>query len=84
MENDHGNRSLATDPSLYGASPVFGNYTDDASGHLWCAAALSTFVANDEATFGGANDDIQAALRYLLSCEIRRAQAAMAAREKTA
>lgn len=71
--------SLATDPAYYGAAPVKGNYTSDAHGHLWCANALSAIVANDEATFGDANDDIQAALRYLLSCEVSRATAALAA-----
>lgn len=73
--------SLAADPEQYGASPVKGNYTTGASAHLWCAQALGSLVANDDATFGNANDDIQAALRHLLACEIRRAHAALAADE---
>jgi len=71
--------SLATDPEQYGAAPVKGNYTSDASMHLWCANALACIVSNDESTFGCANADIQAALRYLLRCEIGRARAAQAA-----
>lgn len=76
--------SLATDPGYYGAAPVKGNYTIDAHGHLWCAQALAAIVANDEATFANAHDDIQAALRYLLSCEVKRANAALAAESATA
>lgn len=71
--------SLAADPEQYGAAPVKGNYTTDASAHLWCAQALGYLVANDEAAFGHAHDDIQAALRHLLACEIGRAHAALAA-----
>lgn len=74
--------SVAADPAYYGADPVKGNFTGDAHMHLWCASALSSIVANDEATFGAANDDIQAALRYLLSCEVARARAAQAAEAK--
>lgn len=71
--------SLAADPEQYGAAPLKGNYTTDASAHLWCAQALGYLVANDEATFGHAHGDIQAALRHLLACEIGRAHAALAA-----
>lgn len=74
--------SVAADPAYYGADPVKGNYTDDAHMHLWCANALSSIVANDESTFGDANDDIQAALRYLLSREVARARSAQAAEAK--
>ena len=70
--------SMLCDPEMHGAPPVKGNFTTDASGHLWCAAALLHVVANDEA-FGMWNDDIQAALRWLLTCEIERAKAAKAA-----
>ena len=70
--------SVADDPEFYGAAPIKGNFTTDATAHLWCAGALAAFVANDEASFGHANEDMQAALRYLLSCEVRRAQAALA------
>ena len=71
-------KSMLCDPEMHGAAPVKGNYTTDASGHLWCAVALSHVVANDQA-FGMWNTDIQAALRWLLTCEIERAKAAQAA-----
>jgi len=74
--------SLAADPEQYGAAPAKGNFTTDASAHLWCAAALGYLVANDEATFANANDDIQAALRHLLACEVGRARAAQLAEEE--
>lgn len=35
--------SLAADPEQYGAAPLKGNYTTDASAHLWCAQALGYF-----------------------------------------
>ena len=69
---------MANDPAQYGAAPIKGNYTGDAYMHLWCAGALSAVVGNDDA-FGDWNNDIQAALRYLLACEVRRARAALAA-----
>jgi len=73
------NASMAiADPEIHGAQPIKGNFTTDASAHLWCAAALSHVVANDEA-LGMWNDDIQAALRWLLTCEIERAKAAQMA-----
>lgn len=70
---------LTVDPEQHGAAPAKGNYTTEASAHLWCADALASLVANDEATYANANEDIQAALRYLLACELRRARAAQAA-----
>lgn len=69
-------------PDAYGAPPSHGNFTHEASEHLWCASALATLVATPEAALEELNDDIQAALRYLLHCEIRRARQAEAAEPK--
>ena len=64
---------------MYGADPVHGNFTASADMHLWCAGALSQLVATPDASLSSMNDDIQATIRYLLSCEIRRAEKAQAA-----
>lgn len=64
---------------IYGADPVHGNFTSSAETHLWCARALSALVATPESPLDEMNDDIQAAIRFLLSCEIERAQKAVAA-----
>lgn len=69
----------AKDPAIYGADPVLGNYTDDAEQHLWCAQALARVLAAPEIAIDEFNDDIQAALRYLLQSEIGRAHKANAA-----
>ena len=69
-------------PDAYEAPPSHGNFTHEASEHLWCASALATLVATPEAALEELNDDIQAALRYLLHCEIRRARQAEAAGSK--
>ena len=66
------------DPATYGARPVKGNYTEDATLHLWGAKALAKVVANPEA-FVQWNSDIQEALRWLLSREIDRANSALRA-----
>jgi hypothetical protein len=63
----------------YGADPVHGNFTTSADMHLWCAAALSKLVATPDASLSSMHDDIQAAIHYLLSCEIGRAEKAQAA-----
>lgn len=70
--------SVATDPEMYGAPPMLGNYTGDADMHLWCANALARVVATPDAAFESWNDDIQDAIRYLLSCEVSRAKHAHA------
>lgn len=67
------------DPSMYGAKPVHGNYTDTASLHLWCAHALSCLLAAPEESFETLNDDLQAALRHLLLREVARAKKAQEA-----
>lgn len=64
------------DPQMYGAKSVHGNYTEEAEMHLWCASALSCLVATPEVSLKQFNDDIQAAIRYLLKSEIHRAQKA--------
>ena len=69
-------------PNAYDAAPSHGNFTDDASAHLWCASALAILVATPDITLEELNDDAQAALRYLLQCEIRRARHAEAAGSK--
>ena len=66
---------VSNDPELHGATPVKGNYTTDSTAHLWCASALAHVVANDDALAMWA-DDVQQALRFLLSCEVSRARAA--------
>lgn len=71
--------SVATNPSNYDSEPVEGNFTDCPSIHLWCANALSSVLSAPDATFDSWNDDIQAAVRYLLSCEVSRAQQAFRA-----
>lgn len=74
--------SVATNPSSYGANPVHGNFTGDAHEHLWCANALAIALAAPERAIEELNDDIQAALRYLLSREIDRARHASEAESK--
>ena len=68
-------------PNAYDAAPSQGNFTEDASAHLWCASALAILVATPEMALEEINDDAQAALRYLLQCEIRRARHAEAAEQ---
>ena len=63
-------------PRLYGASPMAGNFTGDTEEHLWCANALGVALSDPDRSIGELNDDIQAALRYLLSREIARAMKA--------
>lgn len=46
------------------------------------ASALAILVATPDITLEELNDDAQAALRYLLQCEIRRARHAEAAGSK--
>jgi len=67
---------IRENPEMHGAAPVHGNFTADAETHLWCAAALSTLVASPQTSLEEFNDDIQAAVRYLLQCEVQRAQQA--------
>ena len=66
---------LTVDPGQHGAAPAKGNYTTQASAHLWRADALAPLIANDEAIYGNADENMRAALRYLLVCELRRARA---------
>ena len=66
-------------PSMYGAKPVHGNYTDAASMHLWCAEALSCLLSTPADPVENLNDHLQEALRYLLMSEIGRAKCAQAA-----
>lgn len=68
---------VSPDPERFGADPVKGNYTGDAYMHLWCAEALAKVVSTPEAALESWHDDIQEALRYLLSCEVSRARAAL-------
>jgi hypothetical protein len=70
--------SVAIDPAMHRALPMLGNYTHDAYLHLWCAQALAQFVAS-EAAYSIWADDIREALRWLLSCEVRRAHVAASA-----
>jgi hypothetical protein len=73
-----GSTSIETaHPEMYGAPPQRGNYTDDASMHLWCANALAAALAAPEEPILGLNDDIQSALHYLLSREVSRARSAV-------
>lgn len=67
------------DPSMYGAKPVHGNYTDTASLHLRCAHALSILLATPEEPIQNLHDDIQQALRHLQMSELGRALKAQAA-----
>jgi len=60
--------------NAYGAAPSLGNFTEDAHAHLWCAHALAILVATPDMALEELNDDAQNALRYLLSCKIRRAK----------
>lgn len=76
--------SVATNPEMYGAEPVHGNFTAEAEMHLWCANALSLALANPENPIDDMNEDAQAALRYLLSCEVGRAMQAARARASQA
>jgi len=66
-------------PGMYGAAPVHGNYTDDASLHLWCANALAILVSSPTAAVSLLNEDAQDALRYLLRCEVQRSMNAQKA-----
>lgn len=63
------------DPYRVGSAPKRGNYTADLEEHLRCAQALGVTVGNDE-SFGIWDDDTKAALRFLLQCEIGRANKA--------
>lgn len=71
--------SVAIDPGMYGADPVYGNFTEEAHAHLWCANALSVALQDPTRSIGELNDDIQEALRYLLSREVTRARHASTA-----
>ena len=64
-------------PEMHGASPIKGNYTGDADMHLWCAEALARIVGCPEMSFAEWHDDIQNAVRFLLSCETSRAMMAL-------
>ena len=66
-------------PLAHNAPPVQGNFTTTAEMHLWCANALSAVLSDPEAALEEWNDDIQAALRYLLHCEVERAMHAQRA-----
>lgn len=74
--------SVATYPEAYDADPVHGNFTTDAETHLWCANALCKLVVTPAVSLGEMNDDIQEAIRYLLSCEISRAKQAATAQAR--
>jgi hypothetical protein len=66
--------SVTIRPDMHDAEPVFGNFTGEASQHLWCASALATVVASE--VLDSFNDNIQSAMRFLLSQEVRRAEKA--------
>lgn len=66
-------------PSMYGAKPVHGNYTEAASIHLWCAHALACALASPGDPIENLNDDLQQAIRHLLLCEVARAKCAQEA-----
>ena len=74
--------SVATRPDTYDADPVQGNFTDEAHAHLWCAHALAIVLTAPERPVDELNDDIQEALRYLLSSEVSRAKKAAAAQSR--
>lgn len=74
---------VATRPEVYDALPVHGNFTDEAHAHLWCAHALSIVLTAPERPVDELNDDIQEALRYLLSSEVSRAKKAAAAESRS-
>jgi len=71
-------KSVATDPEMAWADPVKGNFTSDSENHLWCASSLAQLVASPEVSLNEFNEDIQAGIRFLLSCEINRAKKASA------
>ena len=73
---DTGPRKREGDPGQYDAEPMHGNFTEESGVHLWCADALATMISTPDAALEEWNDDIQAAVRYLLSCEVGRARQA--------
>ena len=72
--------SETLDIESYGAKPVLGNYTSEASMHLWCAESLAhTLTGAGLENFDQWNDNIRDGVLYLLSQEIRRARQALRA-----
>lgn len=82
-ENDALLEAIRTDPERYGADPVKGNFTTSAEMHLWCANALAVVLSAPEHPVSNLDDDLQAALRHLLQCEIERGLKANAAGRHT-
>lgn len=76
----HHNPEHPTNPELYDAPPVHGNFTGDPDQHIACAEAMAIVITGEGfESFKSWNETIKQDYLWALSLEIRRARQSLAA-----